>query len=71
MTPIEIRKQIDFNNKLIKEALAPNVFSLNNTVFDLLKQNKDLQKQCQHQFGEDGYCVVCDYYKEDMEENNG
>ena len=58
MTGEEIRKKIDFNNDLIRESLSPNIFTLNNTVRDLLEENDRLQKQCKHVF-EDGYCIYC------------
>lgn len=58
MTPLEIHKKIDSNNRLIKQLITPNVFTLNNTVSDLLKENKELQKQCPHCFV-DGYCEFC------------
>ena len=47
---IEIKKKIDFNNKLIEESLTPNLWTLNNTVSELLKENAKLQDQCEHEF---------------------
>lgn len=62
MGNLTIKEQIDRNNALIEKIMTPNVFTLNNTVADLLQENAELQKQCTHEF-EDGYCVYC--YKEE------
>lgn len=58
MTNLEIHKKIDDNNRIIQNLFNPNSFVLNNTIKDLLKENEELQKQCNHEF-EDGYCVYC------------
>lgn len=58
----DIKMQIDYNNQMIESLLSPNKFTLNNTVAKLLKENEELQNQCQHEF-EDGYCKYC--YKEE------
>jgi hypothetical protein len=58
---LEIKEQIDRNNKIIESIFVPNQFVLNNSVRELLKENEELQKKCTHQF-EDGYCIFC--YKE-------
>ena len=58
MTNLEIKQKIDANNKLIETLLNPSMFTLNNTVKDLLKENDDLQAQCTHNFV-DGYCEYC------------
>ena len=57
-----IKELIDRNNALIEKIMTPNVFTLNNTVADLLQENAKLQKKCTHEF-ENGYCVYC--YKEE------
>lgn len=62
MGNLTIKELIDRNNALIEKIMTPNVFTLNNTVADLLQENAELQKQCTHEF-EDGYCVYC--YKEE------
>ena len=62
MTGLEIKKEIDFRNKLIEEALSPNIFTLNNTVSELLKEISDLQKQCPHEW-DNGYCIYCNLMK--------
>ena len=65
MNQIDIHNAIDTNNKIIKEALTPNIFLLNNTVRDAMKENEELQKKCGeigHKF-EAGYCIFC--YKMD------
>ena len=61
MTNLEIHERIDRNNKIIEDCFSPNVFTLNNTVRELLKENEELQHQCSHEF-QDGYCIYC--YKE-------
>lgn len=58
MTNLEIKQKIDANNKLIETLLNPSMFTLNNTVKDLLKENDDLQAQCTHNFV-DGFCEYC------------
>ena len=58
----DIKMQIDYNNQMIESLLSPNKFTLNNTVAQLLKENDELQKQCEHNF-QDGYCIYC--YKEE------
>lgn len=55
---LEIKSKIDANNKLIEELLNPNAYTLNNTVADLLEENRQLQLQCKHEY-EDGYCIFC------------
>lgn len=62
MTQLERKEKIDANNKLIQEILNPSQFTLNNTVRDLLEENAQLQKECEHSFV-DGYCEYC--YLED------
>ena len=56
---LEIKKTIDHNNSLIESFLNPNVFTLNNTVAQLISENRELQKKCTHSFDEDGYCIYC------------
>lgn len=56
---LEIKEKIDFNNKLIQEALTPNMFTLNTTVNDLLAENRKLQKKCPHEFDEEDFCIYC------------
>lgn len=58
MTPMEIHKKIVENNKTIQDLFSPNIFTLNNMVSDLLKENAALQAQCPHKFV-DGYCEYC------------
>ena len=52
MTNEEIRNKIDTNNKIIESLLTPNIFTLNNTIADLLAENDELQAQCTHEFDE-------------------
>lgn len=65
MKQLDIKAKIDQNNELIEQLLTPNKFTLNNAIADLLLENENLQKQCNHIY-EDGICVYC--YK--MEEDN-
>lgn len=62
MNGSQIKAKIDYNNQLIEELLSPNKFTLNNTVAKLLKENEELQKQCEHSYV-DGFCIYC--YKEE------
>jgi hypothetical protein len=62
MLGLEIKKRIDENNKIIESLMTPNIFSLNNTIADILSENKKLQSECKHEF-EDGFCIYC--YKEE------
>lgn len=59
MTPQEIREQIDKNNEAIQKFLEPDLFTLNNVVAALLEENRELQRQCPHNFV-DGFCEYCD-----------
>lgn len=60
---LDIKKKIDDNNKLIESLVTPNVFTLNNTVAELLRENEILRKHCPHEYDEYGYCIYC--YKEE------
>ena len=62
MTQLARKEKIDANNKLIQEILNPSQFTLNNVVRDLLEENAQLQRECEHSFV-DGYCEYC--YLED------
>lgn len=64
MTQKEIMERIAFNEKLIEDALSPNIYTLNNTVSKLLAENTELQKLCKHCY-EDGYCIYCHKSEED------
>lgn len=55
----EIREKINENNRIIQEVMTPNVFTLNNTISELLKENRQLQSVCVHEY-KDGYCIWCD-----------
>ena len=67
MNVIEIRQKIDSNNKIIKQIMNPSSFVLNNSISDLLEENRKLQKECPHQF-EDGFCIYCDIEEEEVKE---
>ena len=62
MQGLEIKKRIDENNKIIESLMSPSIFSLNNTIADLLSENRELQRHCSHEFHQ-GYCIYC--YKEE------
>lgn len=62
---IYIKQKIDVNNALIEKNLSVNIFTLNNTVSELLNDNRKLQEQCPHEFDEDGFCIYCYKMKED------
>ncbi len=64
MNNIDIRKTIDFNNQRMVEMMQPNIFTLNNSVAQLLAENKQLQDICTHEF-EEGYCIYCDKMEEE------
>ena len=42
--------------------MSPNIWTLNNTIKELLIENEELQKICPHEY-KDGYCIYC--YKEE------
>ena len=58
MSNLEIKEQIDRNNKLIQDIMNPSQFTLNNSVSELLAENKRLQSMCNHNFVE-GFCEYC------------
>lgn len=58
MSNQEIHEKIEANNDIIQYIMTPNVYTLNNTVAALIKENRELQKQCTHEFI-DGYCRFC------------
>ena len=58
MTQLQIKEKIDTNNKILETLMTPNVFTLNNAVSELLKENAELQAICEHSY-EDGYCIYC------------
>ena len=63
MRGIEIKEQIDHNNRIIEDVMSPNKFTLNNTIAALLQENSKLQQQCEHDF-EEGFCIYCYKSKE-------
>lgn len=65
LTGIEIKTKIDNNNKEIERMLTPNIFTLNNTVATLLKENEQLQNMCEHNFDKEGFCIYCYKMKEE------
>lgn len=64
MQGLEIKRKIDENNKIIESLMTPSVFTLNNTIAELLTENRKLQDECEHVF-EEGFCVYCMKMEED------
>ena len=60
----EIRAKIDENNKIIR--LKLDNFVLTDEIKKKLAENAELQKICTHEFDEDGVCIYCDAFKEDI-----
>lgn len=58
MKGLEIYQRIQENNKRVQDAMQFNVFVLNNTVSELLAENRELQAQCEHEY-EEGVCIYC------------
>lgn len=58
MSNQEIHEKIEANNDIIQSIMSPNIYTLNNTIAALIKENRELQKQCTHEFI-DGYCCFC------------
>ena len=56
-----IKAKIDENNRKIEELMNPDIFTLNNAVAKILKENEELQSICKHEY-KNGYCKYC--YKE-------
>lgn len=64
----EIKRRIDRNNEEIKAIFDPFTAILNRRINELSEENKNLQKNCIHQF-EDGVCIYC-YTEEEEGDNN-
>lgn len=56
---MQIKSLIDEKNEQIKEIMTPNFYSLNNNVLEILNEVRELQKQCPHEYDEDGFCIYC------------
>ena len=41
MKGIEVKQKIDINNSLIEKAMSPNIWTLNNTIKELLIENEE------------------------------
>lgn len=61
---LHIKEKIDYNNKLLERLIQPNIFTLNNTVAEILTENAALQQECPHRYDEDGFCIFCYKMKE-------
>lgn len=66
MNGIDIRKEIDNNYKIIREALTKSV--LDNTIHKILQRNTELRKECPH-FFKNGICQFCDIGEDELDEN--
>lgn len=58
MTSEQIHNKIVENNNEIEKILTANRFTLNIKIQELLEENKELQKECNHLF-ENGVCIYC------------
>lgn len=58
MTSEQIHNKIIENNNEIERILTANRFTLNIRIQELLEENKELQKGCDHLF-ENGVCIYC------------
>ena len=47
MTQLQIKEKIDTNNKILETLMTPKVFTLNNAVSELLKENAEIQAICE------------------------
>lgn len=67
MTQSEIHEKIDQNNHMIEDLFKATMttFILNHGVADLIKENEELQKQCQHEYDDNGVCIYCYSKKEE------
>lgn len=70
MTGEQIKLRIEEINHQIREMIMPSFFTLNNGVPCLMDQIKDLQRECPHEWDEDGFCIYCNLLssKEEDEE---
>lgn len=64
MSGNEIRIKIDENNKVIREKL--DTFILTDEIKKLLAENEELRKTCPHEFDNNGICIYCDGFQEDL-----
>ena len=63
MSGNEIREKIDSNNSIICSKL--DSFILTDEIKNLLAENDLLRRECPHEF-ENGVCVYCDGFEEDL-----
>ena len=63
MTGEQIKLRIEELNSQIREMVMPNFFTLNKKVTSLMNEIKDLQKECPHEWDEDGFCIYCNLIK--------
>lgn len=62
MTGPEIKAKIDDLELQIRQVINPGEFVLNQSLMDLLQQEKELRMQCPHEY-ENRRCIYC-YKKE-------
>ena len=65
MEQYEIKQRVDELMAEVKAAIAVNTFVLNPDIEEKMKEIKELQSTCTHEF-DNGYCLYC--YKADEEE---
>ena len=63
MTGEQIKLRIEELNHQIREMIMPSFYTLNNGVTILMDEIKDLQKECPHEWDEDGFCIYCNLIK--------
>lgn len=60
MNGAEIQKKVSENLRIIEEAAAKGIFTLDARASKALEENKYLRGICPHCFDETGHCRFCD-----------
>jgi len=55
----DIAQKILYNEQKIKELIDPSTFILQPEVQKLMEENARLRSICEHEFDENGICVIC------------
>ena len=69
MTGEQIKLRIEEINHQIREMIMPSFYTLNNGVTILMNEIKDLQKECPHEWDENGFCIYCNLVKPEEDKN--
>lgn len=69
MTGEQIKLKIEEINHQIRELIMPSFYTLNNGITVLMDEIKDLQKNCPHEWDEDGFCIYCNLIKPEEDKN--